>query len=172
MLTRAPSWLLALTFVAAACSSATDGGRLLEVGDTSPQGSGRVRVPVGSVITATTTLLCAAGGQVRIRGVRLERDSGLRLVDWGWHDFPPLEYDTMHYGGLRKGFARDPIRQVCGSKPLNAAEFDLTFRTTARVAVTHGFHIDYRTGSLFVAFEIYFCSAAVCPAELQGGPLP
>jgi hypothetical protein len=141
------------------------------VGDTSPEGSGRVRVPVGSLLTATTALLCSQNGPVHIRGVRLARATGLRFVDWGTHPFPPMEYDTMHYGGLRSGFSKSPIRPTCGDR-LHAAELDISLRTYAPIAVTHGFYVDYRGGSLFVPFEIYFCAADECPDWLNLGPMP
>jgi hypothetical protein len=35
-----------------------------------------------------------------------------------------------------------------------------------------GFYVDYRGGSLFVPFEIFFCAADECPDWLDRGPMP
>jgi hypothetical protein len=145
---------------------------LQQVGDNDPYGSGRVGVPVGSTLTAWTTLLCSVGGDVRIRGARLVRASGLRLIGWGTAPFPPLEIDTLHSGGLRRMFTTDPVRQRCDSRPQQAAQFDVTLRTTAPIAVTHGIRIDYPGGTVYVPIKIFFCSAAECPGSLEHGSLP
>src|SRR5947208_6227017 len=104
-----PAALLVATGVLVGCSPGHP--QLHLSGDSSPQGAGKIDVPVGSILTEMTFNLCATGGDIQIERVRLRRAESIKLVGWATKRVPPVGGDAEHYGQATSapGFNQKPI---------------------------------------------------------------